>query len=121
MSDEFNPERRPSAAEERWTREMLCPALAKSPERPIGKRTGVNLDEEGKARFTTVSGKPVERLYTPVDLGNWDVERDLGEPGQPPYTRGVHASGYRGKLWTMRQFSGFASPEETNLRYKYLL
>jgi methylmalonyl-CoA mutase N-terminal domain/subunit len=121
MSDEFNPERRPSAAEERWTREMLGPALAKSPERPIGKRTGVNLDEEGKARFTTVSGKPVERLYTPADLGNWDVERDLGGPGQPPYTRGVHASGYRGKLWTMRQFSGFASPEETNLRYKYLL
>ncbi|HEU4981883.1 MAG TPA: methylmalonyl-CoA mutase family protein [Acidobacteriaceae bacterium] len=121
MSDESSPERRPSAAEERWTRELLRPALAKSPERPIGKTSGVNLDEEDKARFTTISGKPVERLYTPGDLVGWVPERDLGEPGQPPYTRGIHASGYRGKLWTMRQFSGFASPEETNLRYKYLL
>jgi methylmalonyl-CoA mutase N-terminal domain/subunit len=121
MSNESIPERRPSAAEEQWREETLRQALAKSPERPIGKASGVNLDDEGRARFTTVSGKPVDRLYTPADLAGWDAERDLGEPGQPPYTRGVHASGYRGKLWTMRQFSGFASPEETNLRYKYLL
>lgn len=115
------PDRHPSAEELRWSRETLEPALAKVPERPIGKASGVNLDEQGKARFTTVSGQPVERLYTPADLPeDWPGD-NLGLPGEPPYTRGIHASGYRGKLWTMRQFSGFASPEETNLRYKYLL
>ncbi|HTW45163.1 MAG TPA: methylmalonyl-CoA mutase family protein [Acidobacteriaceae bacterium] len=115
------PKRHPSEAEKRWSREALAPALDKAPERPIGKPSGVNRDEQGKARFTTVSGQPVERLYTPADLPeDWPADY-LGEPGQPPYTRGIHASGYRGKLWTMRQFSGFASPEETNLRYKYLL
>ena len=118
---ESNPERHPSAEERRWSKETLAPALANSPERPIGKASGVNLDDQGNARFTTVSSAPVNRLYTPADLPeNWPGN-DLGEPGQPPYTRGIHASGYRGKLWTMRQFSGFASPEETNLRYKYLL
>jgi len=118
---ESNPNRHPSAKEQRWNRETLAPALAKSPERPIGKASGVNLDEHGNARFSTVSGAPVNRLYTPADLPeNWPADA-LGEPGQPPYTRGIHPSGYRGKLWTMRQFSGFASPEETNLRYKYLL
>ena len=121
MNGNSSPERRLSAEEERWSGETLGPALAKAPERPVGKASGVNVDEQGKARFTTVSGEPVERLYTPGDLAGWDPSRDLGEPGQPPYTRGVHPSGYRGKLWTMRQFSGFASPEETNLRYKYLL
>ena len=100
---------------------MLAPALAKAPERPIGEASDVNLDEQGKARFTTISGQPVERLYTPADLPEDWPSDDLGLPGEPPYTRGIHASGYRGKLWTMRQFSGFASPEETNLRYKYLL
>ena len=118
MSDK----RHPSEQERRWTEQTLAPALARSPERPIGKPSGVNLDEQGHARFTTVSGHPVNRLYTPADLpADWDPVRDLGQPGQPPYTRGIHPTGYRGKLWTMRQFSGFASPEETNLRYKYLL
>jgi len=80
------------------------------------------VDEHGHARFTTVSGVPVRRLYTRADLPeDWSYEKYLGYPGQEPFTRGIHASGYRGKLWTMRQFSGFASPEETNLRYKYLL
>ena len=79
-------------------------------------------DEHGHARFTTISGTPVRRLYTPADLPeDWSAEKYLGYPGQPPFTRGIHASGYRGKLFTMRQFSGFASPEETNQRYKYLL
>jgi methylmalonyl-CoA mutase N-terminal domain/subunit len=65
---------------------------------------------------------PVRRLYTRADLPEaWTEGKYLGFPGQPPYTRGIHASGYRGMLWTMRQFSGFASPEETNRRYKYLL
>ena len=118
----MNPKRHPSTEEQRWQKETLAPALAKSPERPIGKASGVNLDENGQARFTTVSGQEINRLYTPADLSeDWEPARDLGEPGQPPYTRSIHPTGYRGKLWTMRQFSGFASPEETNLRYKYLL
>lgn len=115
------PKRHPSAEKQRWCKETLDPALAKAPERPIGKASGVNLDTQGKARFTTISGQPVERLYTEADLPeNWSAN-ELGLPGEPPYTRGIHPTGYRGKLWTMRQFSGFASPEETNLRYKYLL
>ncbi|MGC2160919.1 MAG: methylmalonyl-CoA mutase family protein [Silvibacterium sp.] len=115
------PKRHPSADEQHWSREVLAPALAKAPERPIGKASGINLDEQGEARFTTISGQPVDRLYTPAGLPEGWPAGNLDGPGQPPYTRGIHASGYRGKLWTMRQFSGFASPEETNLRYKYLL
>jgi len=93
-----------------------------SPERPIGAPTGVNLDQQGRARFTTISGVPVNRLYTQDDFpDDWNYDRYLGAPGEPPFTRGIHASGYRGKLFTMRQFSGFASPEETNQRYRYLL
>jgi methylmalonyl-CoA mutase N-terminal domain/subunit len=113
--------RHPSAEEQRWSTETLAPALANAPERPIGKASGINLDEHGEARFTTISGQPVDRLYTSADLPEDWPANDLGAPGRTPYTRGIHASGYRGKLWTMRQFSGFASPEETNLRYKYLL
>jgi len=118
------PERHTSPAEKEWMQRTLTPALAKSPERPIGANTGTNRNDDGTARFTTTSGVPVERLYTPADLpADWDEhnEKYLGQPGRPPYTRGIHATGYRGKLWTMRQFSGFASPEETNRRYKYLL
>ncbi len=72
-------------------------------------------------RFTTVSGVPVEPLYTPDQLPDFDPARDLAEPGEFPYTRGIHRDMYRGRLWTMRQFSGFATPEETNRRYHYLL
>ena len=118
------PSRDISAAEQLWIDTTLTPALAKSPERPIGANTGTNRNPDGTARFTTISGVPVERLYTPADLpADWDehTEKYLGQPGQAPYTRGIHATGYRGKLWTMRQFSGFATPEETNQRYKYLL
>jgi methylmalonyl-CoA mutase N-terminal domain/subunit len=71
--------------------------------------------------FTTVSGRPIERLYTAADLADLDPTRDIGEPGQFPYTRGIHPSGYRGKLWTMRQFAGFGTPAETNQRYRRLL
>ncbi len=116
--------RRVSAAEQQWMDNTLAPTLAKFPEQPIGANTGTNRNPDGTARFTTISGVPVERLYTPADLpADWDdhPEKYLGAPGQPPYTRGIHATGYRGKLWTMRQFSGFATPEETNRRYKYLL
>ena len=103
---------------------MLDPALAKNPEHPIGSPSGVNLNHAGQARFTTISGTEVERLYTPADLPReyvTDPDTFLGLPGQAPYTRGIHATSYRGKLWTMRQFSGYASAEETNARCKYLL
>jgi methylmalonyl-CoA mutase N-terminal domain/subunit len=114
--------RHPSEAEKSWAEKTLAPTLEKAPEKPIGAPTGVNVDEHGYARFTTISGVPIRRLYTPADLPeDWSEEKYLGYPGRPPYTRGIHASGYRGKLFTMRQFSGFASPEETNRRYKYLL
>jgi methylmalonyl-CoA mutase N-terminal domain/subunit len=94
-------------AKQKWEREVLDPTLRKSPERA--------------AAFTTISGRPVERLYTPDDLADLDYERDLNDPGAFPYTRGIHPNGYRGKLWTMRQFAGFGTPEETNARYKALL
>jgi methylmalonyl-CoA mutase N-terminal domain/subunit len=94
-------------AKARWEREVLDPALAKSPERA--------------ASFTTISGRPIERLYTADDLAGWDYARDAADPGRFPYTRGIHPTGYRGKLWTMRQFAGFGTPEETNERYKQLL
>jgi len=76
---------------------------------------------ERKGPFTTISGRPIERLYTPDDIRSLDYARDLGNPGDFPYTRGIHPTGYRGKLWTMRQFAGFGTPEETNERYKQLL
>jgi methylmalonyl-CoA mutase N-terminal domain/subunit len=71
--------------------------------------------------FTTVSGRPIERLYTAEDLDGLSYARDINDPGQFPYTRGIHPTGYRGKLWTMRQFAGFGTPAETNQRYKTLL
>jgi len=114
--------RHPSESEKEWAEKTLSRTLVKAPERPIGAATGVNVDDNGHARFTTISGVPIQRLYTQADLPeDWNYEQYLGYPGQPPYTRGIHATGYRGKLFTMRQFSGFASPEETNKRYKYLL
>src|SRR6476619_4692248 len=114
--------RHPAESEKSWAETTLAKTLEKAPEKPIGAATGVNLDENGHARFTTISGEPIRRLYTQADLPeDWNYEKYLGYPGQPPYTRGIHSSGYRGRLWTMRQFSGFASPEETNERYKYLM
>src|SRR5262245_16731374 len=68
--------------------------------------------------FTTISGRPIERLYARDDVG---PDGQPPDPGQFPYTRGIHPSGYRGKLWTMRQFAGFGTPEETNERYRQLL
>jgi len=119
---EVSRDRQPSESEKRWAERTLLPTLEKSPEKPIGAPTGVNLDEHSRARFSTISGVPVRRLYTRGDLPeDWGYDQYLGYPGEPPFTRGIHATGYRGKLFTMRQFSGFASPEETNQRYKYLL
>src|SRR5215211_3738621 len=91
---------------ERWEQQTLEPALEKHPER--------------KKRFETVSLDEVKRLYTPADVADVDFERDTAFPGEFPYTRGIHPTGYRGKLWTMRQFAGFGTPEETNARFKYL-
>src|SRR6185503_5877515 len=78
-------------------------------------------DRERAASFTTISGRPIERLYTAADLPGLDYTHDIADPGEFPYTRGIHPTGYRGKLWTMRQFAGFGTPEETNGRYKQLL
>ena len=87
----------------RWEREVLEPTLKRSPERA--------------GEFTTISGRPIDRLYTQDDV----AEGEAPAPGEFPYTRGIHPTGYRGKLWTMRQFAGFGTPEETNERYKQLL
>jgi methylmalonyl-CoA mutase N-terminal domain/subunit len=78
-------------------------------------------EAEREALFETVSGHPVRPLYTEEDLAEWEAERDLGFPGERPYTRGVYPSMYRGRLWTMRQFAGFGTAEETNQRFRYLL
>ena len=75
----------------------------------------------GDRLFTTVSGVPVERLYTPEDIHDLDYDKDLGDPGKPPFTRGIYPTMYRGRLWTMRQFSGFGSAADTNERFHYLL
>jgi len=88
---------------QRWERETLDPVLKKSPERAKS--------------FTTISGRPIDRLYTAEDVQGIETHN----PGEFPYTRGIHPTGYRGKLWTMRQFAGFGTPEETNQRYKTLL
>lgn len=92
---------------ERWEEETLKPALAKHPEQ--------------KKSFQSVSLEEVERLYTPADIADLDFAHDTSFPGEFPYTRGIHPTGYRGKLWTMRQFAGFSTPEETNARFKYLM
>src|SRR5882724_8465022 len=92
---------------ERWERETLAPVLKKHP--------------ESKKRFESVSLEEVNCLYTPSDINDIDFENDISFPGEFPYTRGIHPTGYRGKLWTMRQFAGFSTPEDTNARFKYLL
>jgi methylmalonyl-CoA mutase N-terminal domain/subunit len=99
--------RDPSAKEKAWEEKTLAATLEKSPER--------------QTEFTTISAYPIRRLYTPADLAGWDPERDLGYPGEPPYTRGIHSTMHRGRLWTMRQFAGFGTAEDTNRRFRYLL
>lgn len=93
-------------APDRWEGQNLKAA------RPHGER---------KQNFQTVSLEEVKPLYSPSDIADLDVDNDLASPGQFPYTRGIHETGYRGKLWTMRQFAGFGTPEETNRRFRYLL
>ncbi len=94
-------------AYEKWKKEILEPALAKHPER--------------REEFITTSSQKVDRLYTPLDTAHVDFTRDISYPGEFPYTRGIHSTMYRGRLWTMRMFAGFGSARETNERFKYLL
>jgi methylmalonyl-CoA mutase N-terminal domain/subunit len=82
--------------------------------------TGVRTTE-GAQPVTTISGRPIEPLYRPEDVADLDYDRDVGDPGQFPYTRGIHETMYRGRLWTMRQFAGFGAARQTNERFKYLL
>ncbi|HXP80644.1 MAG TPA: methylmalonyl-CoA mutase family protein [Verrucomicrobiae bacterium] len=87
-----------------------------TPRRAAGEKS-----PERASEFTTVSGYPIRKLYSPSDLSGWDADRDLGLPGAPPYTRGIHPAMYRSRLWTMRQFAGFGSAKDTNERFRYLL
>src|SRR5438309_11655916 len=84
-----------------------APAIDKTPER--------------QSQFSTISGHPIRRLYTEADLPENYAAKQLGLPGEPPYTRGIHATMHRGRLWTMRQFAGFGTAEDTNQRFRYLL
>ncbi len=97
---------REQLANDRWQKDVLLPALERG---------------ERKLHFQTVSLEEVKRLYSPVDISELDYERDVAFPGEFPFTRGIHPTGYRGRLWTMRQFAGFGTPEETNARFRYLL
>jgi methylmalonyl-CoA mutase N-terminal domain/subunit len=111
-SDGGEVSRTPSSRERAWTENQLLPSLKNSPERT--------------KKFTTVSGHPIRGLYTPADLSpgdaaSWRPDRELGMPGKPPYTRGIHPTMYRERLWTMRQFAGFGSAQDTNRRFRYLL
>ena len=92
---------------ERWEKTTLNKTISKSPER--------------EPSFKTTSNIEIDRLYTPLSIADTDYCHDLGFSGEFPFTRGVQATMYRGRLWTMRQYAGFATPEETNKRYKYLL
>jgi methylmalonyl-CoA mutase N-terminal domain/subunit len=92
---------------EKWEETTLQKTLASLPER--------------RDKFITTSSEPIERLYTPLDVADMDYASDLGLPGEYPFTRGVHPTLHRGKLWTMRMFAGFGTAEETNARFKYLL
>src|SRR5690349_839500 len=92
---------------QRWEEESYRPFVRRAPERDVP--------------YETLSGIPVQPLYTPEDLAGWRYEDKLGYPGEFPYTRGPYPSMYRGRLWTMRMFAGFGRPEDTNARFKYLL
>ncbi|HEY4688821.1 MAG TPA: methylmalonyl-CoA mutase family protein [Anaerolineae bacterium] len=94
-------------ARDKWEETTLRQTLSKTPERA--------------GKFITASGEEVGRLYTPLDIPDFDYLRDLGFPGEYPFTRAIHATGHRGRMWTMRMFAGFGSAEETNARFKYLL
>ncbi|HDM26768.1 MAG TPA: methylmalonyl-CoA mutase, partial [Candidatus Bathyarchaeota archaeon] len=91
----------------RWDSEVVVKWLNKLPER--------------REEFKTTSDIKIKRIYTPLDIKDMDYMRDLGLPGEYPFTRGIHATMYRARIWTMRQFAGFGTAEDTNKRFKYLL
>ena len=95
------------ALQRAWEADTLHRALERTPER--------------QAQFATTAGIPLDRVYTPLHAAGQEYERDLGFPGDYPFTRGVHPTMYRGRLWTMRQYAGFGTAEETNRRFQYLL
>ncbi len=105
----FNPQKlkQIQAQEEKWQRETLAKTLERFPER--------------KKQFKTDSNIPLERVYTPRHMRNLDYQRDLAYPGEYPFTRGIYPTMYRGRFWTMRQYAGFGTAEQTNKRFKYLL
>ncbi|HYW68243.1 MAG TPA: methylmalonyl-CoA mutase family protein [bacterium] len=103
MADKVKKEPAPAGAKKEWEGKIASSA------------------KQRDALFTSVSGEEVDLLYTPEDVADLDYDRDLGYPGEFPYTRGVRSNMYRGRLWTMRQFSGFGSPEDSNRRNKFLL
>ena len=102
-----SPAPMPDPGRDRWRAGTRAQAIASTPER--------------QARFETSSGVEIADLYTPADVAGLDEERDLGRPGEYPFTRGVQPTMYRGRLWTMRQYAGFATAAETNERFRYLL
>ncbi len=95
------------AAVKRWDENTVAKTIGRFPER--------------QETFLTISGLPVNRLYTPLDTKDLDYEKDLGFPGEYPFTRNIQPTGYRGRLWTMRQYSGFATAKESNERFQFLL
>ena len=99
----------------------ITDASSVQPESPRQEEVARGPHGERQSKFVTVSLEEINRLYSPTDTADVDFERDVAAPGVFPYTRGIHANGYRGKVWTMRQFAGFGTPEETNSRFKYLL
>ncbi|MFQ5881555.1 MAG: methylmalonyl-CoA mutase [Candidatus Methylomirabilales bacterium] len=107
MAFDENAIKRIEAEEKAWQERTLSPALQRFSER--------------EHEFSTISWHPIRRLYTPLDLPSFDYAREVGFPGAYPFTRGVYPTMYRGKVWTMRMFAGYGTPEETNRRFKYLL
>jgi len=105
--DDRSDKSAPDAGRENWRTTTRARAVSRSPER--------------QERFLTTSGIEIQDLYTPADVAGLDEDRDLGRPGEYPYTRGVQPTMYRGRLWTMRQYAGFSTAEDTNRRFRYLL
>ncbi len=98
-----------AAERRRWEENTVASSMKRLPERG------------GPETFTTISGEPIQRIYTPADVQGFDYEQDLGFPGEYPFTRGIHPTMYRSRFWTMRMFAGFGSADETNARFRYLL
>ena len=101
------PSPQPDPGRDRWRSTARARAIGSTPER--------------RSRFETSSGIEIADLYTPADVAGVDEDRDLGRPGEYPFTRGVQPTMYRGRFWTMRQYAGFATAAETNGRFRYLL